>query len=55
MSEVKEPHYFSYLGERQPRWGVRTLDAYGALFAEAGQATAVGEASTWYLYSRNSR
>ena len=51
MSEAKEPHYFSYAGEGQPRWGVQTLDAYRTLFDGVQNETAVGEASTWYLYS----
>ena len=51
MSEVKEPHYFSYAGEGQPHWGVQTPDAYRALFDGVQDETAVGEASTWYLYS----
>ena len=51
MSQEKEPHYFSFVGEQQPPWGTPTLDAYKALFADAGGSRAVGEASTWYLYS----
>lgn len=51
MSAVKEPHYFSYAGERKPHWGVRTRAEYEALFAGADGARAVGEGSTWYLYS----
>lgn len=51
MSEAKEPHYFSYAGEGQPAWGMRSLDAYEALFDSVHGERATGEASTWYLYS----
>ncbi len=51
MSEEKEPHYFSYVGERRPTWGVQTLEAYGALFDGVRDESAIGEASTWMLYS----
>lgn len=48
----KEPHYFTYEGEKRPHWAVKTLDEYEALFAGAGpQHLAVGEGSTWYLHS----
>ena len=48
---VKEPLFFGsdleYLN-----CGRRTLDEYLALFADAGDALRIGEASTTYLYSR---
>ncbi len=59
MTKVKDPGYFAYGvdGEGQLLWGeperhvfpVRTLAEYEALFADAGGAKAVGEASTTYL------
>lgn len=51
MSGVKEPHYFYYIEELMPAWGVSTLGAYEALFDGVSGEQAVGEASTWYLYS----
>jgi hypothetical protein len=59
MSPLKETNFFAYgVDERgrllygDPdlhRFPVRSLDAYRALFAEAGEARAVGEASPIYL------
>lgn len=59
MSRVKETNYFAYgLDDRgKPLWGdpefhrfpIKSLDEYRALFAEAGNAVAIGEASTMYL------
>lgn len=63
MPEVKEPRFFAYVDDPPPMTGpgdaesnegsgaVYTLDDYEALFAGAGNATAVGEASVNYLYS----
>ena len=51
MSPHKEPHFFTYQGDGWPTWATKTLEEYGALFAGAGSAKEVGEASTWYLYS----
>jgi hypothetical protein len=48
MSAVKEPLYFVSPRYRLTR--VEREDEYQALFAEAGPARAVGEASTLYLY-----
>ncbi|HEX8318909.1 sulfotransferase [Longimicrobium sp.] len=49
VSPVKEPFHFSTDLHRQ----VRTPAQYEALFAGAGEGhAAVGEATTWYLYSR---
>jgi hypothetical protein len=45
MPEWKEPHYFSTNPGR-----VQTEAEYLALFADAGNARAIGEASTGYLY-----
>ena len=48
---VKEPHYFS--GVTDPYLPtVRSPEAYGRLFAGAGTAKAIGEASASYLWSR---
>jgi Sulfotransferase family len=59
MSRVKETNYFAYGVDDQGKllWGnpdvhrfpVRTLAEYEALFSDAGNALAVGEASTMYL------
>ncbi|MDJ0647624.1 MAG: sulfotransferase [Xenococcaceae cyanobacterium MO_188.B19] len=32
FSPHKEPHFFSFIGEQQPHWGVKTLAEYEALF-----------------------
>lgn len=48
MSPVKEPLYF--VSPRYHLTRVEQDDAYQALFAEAGAARHVGEASTLYLY-----
>jgi len=50
MSPVKEPNFFN----TDDRWTVtRTLRQYEALFRNAGpDHIAVGEASAWYLFSR---
>jgi hypothetical protein len=59
MSPVKETNYFAYGVDDEGRllwgdpeihrFGIRTRAEYEALFADAGKATAVGEASTMYL------
>jgi hypothetical protein len=59
MSPAKDPSYFAYGVDAEGRllWGepefhtlpVRSLGEYERLFAEAGEAVAVGEASTMYL------
>lgn len=51
MSANKEPHFFSYQGDRQPSWGMTDIEEYKSLFEGVSDETAVGEASTWYLYS----
>lgn len=61
MSEVKEPRFFAYEGDRLAYTGpgdlakadrfVTTLEQYAALFADAGDARAVGEASPIYMHS----
>lgn len=59
LSQIKEPHFFSYLGQSLdlrgpgdyiPRVAVRDLAAYEALFSGATGAVAIGEASPTYLY-----
>lgn len=50
MSPVKEPHFFSYEGRQTSRDHIVTaLSDYEALFADAGDALARGEASPSYL------
>jgi hypothetical protein len=44
--ESKEPHFFS---DVQPPWAIRSWDDYLALFAGAGEVSAIGEASAGYL------
>jgi len=48
---MKEPNFFNSDDNRQPLWGVVTLEAYEALFTGAAAATAIGEASVFYLSS----
>jgi len=50
LSTVKEPHFFSYVGDQQPHWGTKTVEEYTGLFA-ADDPRLQGEASAWYLYS----
>jgi len=50
MPALKEPRFFLYDGtEASARFPVRSLEDYAALFAEAGGATARGEATPQYL------
>jgi hypothetical protein len=59
MSDVKEPNYFAFMNGDLPvrgqhaRWvrehAVTTREAYEKLFASAGSAKAIGEASPIYL------
>ncbi len=59
MTPTKDPSYFAYGVDAGGKllWGepefhsfpIRTLREYEALFANAGDATAIGEASTMYL------
>ncbi len=63
MPEVKEPRFFAYVDDPPAMEGpgdeasneasgaVYTLEAYRALFEDAGDVQAVGEASVNYLYS----
>lgn len=63
LPNMKEPRFFAIPDGRLPHYGgpefndysvrptVTTLKRYHALFAQAGDAKAVGEASTVYLYS----
>jgi hypothetical protein len=57
MSPVKEPLFFAVEGRREPfhglqdNQGIRDLDKYCALFAEARDQPVIGEASPMYLYS----
>lgn len=51
LPSFKEPHFFSYEGEKKPQWGIKSLEAYSLLFDGVTRETAIGEASTWYLYS----
>ncbi|MEQ8381958.1 MAG: sulfotransferase domain-containing protein [Coleofasciculus sp. A1-SPW-01] len=52
MPSCKEPHFFSFEGENKPHWGIPNLEAYGTLFEGVTDEIAIGEASTWYLYSK---
>ena len=49
---VSEPHFLSYEDDQWPDWAVKDQSTYEALFDSAGEAKAVGEKSTWYLYSQ---
>lgn len=49
MPDKKEPHYFADDVE-EPGY-IRDRRAYAALFEQANDAAAIGEASVWYLYS----
>ncbi|MEM9137304.1 MAG: sulfotransferase [Cyanobacteria bacterium P01_F01_bin.42] len=51
MSQNKEPHYFSYVHEQWPEWATQSLQEYSELFSHCQSQSALGEASTWYLYS----
>lgn len=53
FSPEKEPHFFSFIGEQKPHWGVKTLAEYEKLFKAVTTEKAIGEASTWYLYSQS--
>src|SRR5947207_14583321 len=44
----KEPHFFC---DASPPWAVKDLDAYLALFTDAEERKAMGEATTGYLGS----
>ena len=48
MPALKEPHFFS---DDMKNRTVTNQSEYESLFRGAGSARAVGEASTWYLYS----
>lgn len=47
----KEPHFYSYIAENRPHWGIGNVDDYAALFQGAEPDQLCVEASTWYLYS----
>ncbi len=51
MSAVKEPYFFCDDLEIADYWRVTNLEAYLALFRDAGEARRCGEASVWYLRS----
>jgi hypothetical protein len=46
-----EPHFYTYVAEERPHWGIETIEEYGRLFEEADAELICGEKSTWYLYS----
>jgi hypothetical protein len=52
MPSCKEPHFFSFEGEKKPHWGIPNIEAYSTLFEGVTDEIAIGEASTWYLYSQ---
>lgn len=47
----KEPHFYSYVKEERPHWGIEEAENYTSLFQEANPEQLCVEASTWYLYS----
>jgi hypothetical protein len=51
MPDVKEPHFF--VNDVRYRHAPATLDDYLQLFADAGPEQRIGEASVFYLWSRN--
>ncbi len=54
MSDPKEPHHFGldlWTDYTEFFRRFRDMDLYLSLFADAGDAKAVGEASVWYLFS----
>ena len=53
MPTHKEPHYFARDFDIPPEWCYRDDSHYVKLFAHAGNAARIGEASVWYLYSRS--
>lgn len=52
LSPKKEPHFFSFIDEKKPHWAVKNIIEYEKLFQGVTQEKAIGEASTWYLYSQ---
>ncbi len=62
MSPVKEPGFFDFEGEKPNFCGpgdrdlyshvTTDIEAYRRLFQEASNEIAIGEATTWYLYSQ---
>lgn len=46
-----EPHFFTYVAEERPHWGVGDVEDYVRLFEDADSEQLYGEKSTWYLYS----
>jgi hypothetical protein len=50
LANIKEPHFFSFLGDKKPHWATKSLEEYAELF-DAADPRLQGEASTWYLYS----
>jgi hypothetical protein len=51
MPELKEPHFFAYDGQPGRYFQVKTFEDYRALFDGVTDETAIGEASTAYLYA----
>ncbi|NET04130.1 MAG: sulfotransferase domain-containing protein [Symploca sp. SIO2B6] len=49
MSRLKEPHFFSYDGKEN--YPITNLEDYQALFQGVSNETAIGEASTTYLFN----
>lgn len=52
MPTTKEPHFFGRDLPILPHTCVRNASKYRELFADAGNAKRIGEASVWYLYSK---
>lgn len=51
MSPDKEPRYFAFKGDKSGRYAYTELDQYEGLFNGVGSEVAIGEASTYYMYS----
>lgn len=47
----EEPHFYTYVAEERPHWGVGDVEDYVRLFEDADSEQLYGEKSTWYLYS----
>jgi len=47
----EEPHFYTYVEEGRPHWGVGDIDDYIGLFEGASAEQLCGEKSSWYLYS----
>jgi len=53
MADPTEPHYFSFISDGKPEWGVKSSEEYQKLFENVGNGQLAGETSTWYLFGNN--